>query len=165
MKESIKVLHWWGHHHAGYTWDLVFYKLQVITNLVFISEIWYCSPSVPAHQLHPSTSSLVPLRRLLTTTSSTRTTTQCLNQLLSEARSTTSTTHTTTFNYFNNLYDYFRLLQQLIQLLPSTSITRMTSSCVTTTRCYVTYFGPSRPCIVLGLKPRLRTPPPGHPQP
>jgi hypothetical protein len=29
----------------------------------------------------------------------------------------------------------------------------------------ITYFGPSQPCIMLGLKPRLRTPPPGRPQP
>jgi hypothetical protein len=34
-----------------------------------------------------------------------------------------------------------------------------------TTSCCVTYFGPNQPCIVLGLKPRLRTSPPGRPQP
>jgi hypothetical protein len=36
---------------------------------------------------------------------------------------------------------------------------------VTTIRCCVTYFGPSRSCIVSGLKPKLRTPPPNRPQP
>jgi hypothetical protein len=28
---------WWGHYYAGYTRDLVFYELQVVTNLVFTS--------------------------------------------------------------------------------------------------------------------------------
>jgi hypothetical protein len=50
------------------------------------------------------------------TTSSTSTTTRCLDRLLSEARTTTSTTCTTTSDYFNNSYDYFRLLQQLVRL-------------------------------------------------
>jgi hypothetical protein len=58
-----------------------------------------------------------------------------------------------------------RLLQQLVLLLPTTSTTRTTTPCVTTTRCCITYFGPSQPCIVSGHKPRLRMPPPGHPQP
>jgi hypothetical protein len=79
-----------------YTRDLVFYELQVITNLVFTSKIWYCSLSVPAHQLRTSTLSPEPLHRLLPTT---------------------STTCTTTSYYFNNSYDYFRLFQQLVQLL------------------------------------------------
>jgi hypothetical protein len=91
--------------------------LRVITNLVFTSEICYYSPSVPAHQLCSSTSSLIPLCRLLTTTSSTSMTTRGsidyflkldrLLQQLVRLLPTTSTTCTTTFEYFNNSYDYF----------------------------------------------------------
>jgi hypothetical protein len=76
-----------------------------------------------------------------------------------------SSTFWSSIDYFNNSYDYFRLVQQLVWLLPTTSTTHTTTSCVTMTRYYITYFGPSQPCIVLGLKPRLRTSPPSHPQP
>jgi hypothetical protein len=62
-------------------------------------------------------------------------------------------------DYFNNSYDYFLLLQQLVRLLPTIWRTHTITSRVTTIRCCVTYFEPSRSCIVLGLKPRFEDAP------